>query len=375
MIYLESFYLNNEDRRVYPYNVIYPKMLDRIQFSPITILYGSNGCGKSTILNVIAEKIGLRNKTLGNKNEYFDRYARSCSYEIANEIPQNAMFIRSEDIMEMIASVRKKNAQIDEKVMGWLGGKGKTLEEQTYAKSQIENLYDNTSNYGSSFFDHVKRTLMQKQEQESNGETAISFFKDRLEMDNLYLLDEPENSMAPAFQKELAETLTFLAYRCNCQFIIATHSPFMLSMQGATIYDLDSSPAYEKPWFQLDNMKAYFELFNTYREKFEKEISSDKPNINCGMSGKKDVDNSADEEDNFEWTDLDDEIEDIKEGKKDLLDEFVPIDEFMSEYKRRVEEKYMEGEKPEIVEKDGIVFETIDNKEEYLKKVGAVKLF
>lgn len=57
------------------------------------------------------------------------------------------------------------------------------------------------------------------------------------------------------------------------------------------------------------------------------------------------LENSIYENDDFEWTDLSGVLENVNEGKKDLLDEFVPIDEFISEYKRRVEEKYMNGEK------------------------------
>lgn len=57
------------------------------------------------------------------------------------------------------------------------------------------------------------------------------------------------------------------------------------------------------------------------------------------------LENSIYENDDFKWTDLSSVLENVNEGKKNLLDEFVPIDEFMSEYKRRVEEKYMNGEK------------------------------
>ena len=76
--------------------------------------------------------------------------------------------------------------------------------------------------------------------------------------------------MSPAFQQELAQYITILAYRLNTQFIIASHSPFMLSMEGARIYDLDSYPYYIKEWYQLDNMKAYYQLFKKFEKRFEK---------------------------------------------------------------------------------------------------------
>ena len=54
----------------------------------------------------------------------------------------------------------------------------------------------------------------------------------------------------------------------RAQFIIATHSPFFLSLEGARIYDLDSRPVAIKQWYELANIRAYFELFDLNREKF-----------------------------------------------------------------------------------------------------------
>ena len=43
-----------------------------------------------------------------------------------------------------------------------------------------------------------------------------------------------------------------------CQFVIATHSPFLLSMKGTKIYDLDEEPVDVKRWTQLENVRAYY---------------------------------------------------------------------------------------------------------------------
>ena len=120
-----------------------------------------------------------------------------------------------------------------------------------------------------SFYDVVKRKLFEKNDEESNGETAIDYFKERLFPNNLYFLDEPENSMSPILQQELADYICLLAYRLNCQFVLATHSPFMLSMQGARIYDLDSHPSVVKECWQLENMKVYYKLFERFSIRFD----------------------------------------------------------------------------------------------------------
>ena len=57
MIYLSSFKLSDKkvnNPNIYPYNVFRGKYIDPFVFSPITVLYGNNGSGKSTILNIIA---------------------------------------------------------------------------------------------------------------------------------------------------------------------------------------------------------------------------------------------------------------------------------------------------------------------------------
>ena len=54
------------------------------------------------------------------------------------------------------------------------------------------------------------------------------------------------------------------------QFIIASHSPFMLSVQGARIYDLDHNPVWQRKWYELENMKAYYQLFHKNGKWFEK---------------------------------------------------------------------------------------------------------
>lgn len=273
MTYLDSFILPPENRQVYPYKQMYEKGLEMIEFAPITIFYGSNGYGKSTLLNIIASKIGINNKTLGNTSEYFDGFVRKCT-DASMNIPEDSMFIRSEDIMELIAGRRKKNASIDKTVKGWFAkgsdksSKG-TLEEQMYIQDEFENIYENGAvTMNDSFYNVVKSKLFEKNDEESNGETAIDYFKDRLFSDNLYFLDEPENSMSPALQQELSNYICLLAYRLNSQFVIATHSPFMLSMQGARIYDLDSHPSVTKEWWQLDNMKVYYKLFERFSKKF-----------------------------------------------------------------------------------------------------------
>ncbi|WP_245697570.1 AAA family ATPase [Paenibacillus oryzae] len=56
----------------------------------------------------------------------------------------------------------------------------------------------------------------------------------------LYLLDEPETSLSPQNQIRLAEQINELARYLDSQFIIASHSPFMLGTLNAKLYNLDA---------------------------------------------------------------------------------------------------------------------------------------
>ena len=70
---------------------------------------------------------------------------------------------------------------------------------------------------------------------------------------------------------ELANFLRGAVRAFNCQLVIATHSPFILSIQGAKIYDLDSTHVCVNEWYKLDNVQAYYELFERNRDLFENE--------------------------------------------------------------------------------------------------------
>ena len=110
----------------------------------------------------------------------------------------------------------------------------------------------------------------------SNGESAFSYFTQKITENALYLLDEPENSLSAALQQELAGFLEDSARFYGCQFIISTHSPFLLSMKGAKIYDLDASPVCVRPWTALENVRAYYELFSKHQKEFETESQGGK---------------------------------------------------------------------------------------------------
>ena len=102
----------------------------------------------------------------------------------------------------------------------------------------------------------------------SNGETAYYYFTQKIGENALYLLDEPENSLSAVLQSKLRQFIEDSARFYGCQFIIATHSPFLLVMEGAKIYNLDGDPATISKFWELPNMKLYNNLFKKYEGRF-----------------------------------------------------------------------------------------------------------
>lgn len=191
MIYLKTFKLSSskiKNNNIYPFNVLNNKEPNIFLFDNITVLYGNNGSGKSTILNIIAHKLNLKGKERSNPKvigtlDYFEDYASKCCYEL--------------------------------------------------------------------------------------GETTMQILEDNIQPDSLYLLDEPEVSLSPQNQVKLAEELNKMSRYLGVQFIIATHSPFMLGILNAKIYDIDTKDYRVKKWNELENVKYFYEFFKSRSREFD----------------------------------------------------------------------------------------------------------
>ena len=52
----------------YPFQILSKAGLRTIEFEPVTVLYGGNGSGKTTALNVIASRLGLERDVPYNRS-------------------------------------------------------------------------------------------------------------------------------------------------------------------------------------------------------------------------------------------------------------------------------------------------------------------
>ena len=254
----------------YPFQTISKHNLEMLDFEPVTILYGGNGSGKTTALNVIAEKLVLERDTLYNRSNFFEDYTGMCSYEVTCDIPKQSRIITSDDVFDFMLNLRSINNGINRKreelFEDYLDAKYSLFQMKSLDDyEQLKKVNSARSNTQSKY---IRKNLMDNVRKHSNGESAFLYFSDKIQENALYLLDEPENSLSPEKQQELLKFLEDSARFFGCQFIIATHSPFLLSMKGAKIYDMDEEPVDVKKWTELPNVRAYFDFFMKHEGEF-----------------------------------------------------------------------------------------------------------
>ena len=97
----------------YPFKILSRRRFERIDFEPITMLYGGNGSGKSTALHVIAARAGVKCDARFNQTSFFEDYVRLCRMK-ADEIPANSRLLASDDVFDAMLDKRAFNYGMDQ---------------------------------------------------------------------------------------------------------------------------------------------------------------------------------------------------------------------------------------------------------------------
>lgn len=222
--------------RVFPFSVSALQGLDALDFDgPVCCFVGENGSGKSTLLEALAIATGL--PTVGAVSASRDRSLEAqgrlarCLKLIWNRRAHRGFFLRAEDffgfarrLVEMRAEFQEDLEEIDETYQD------RSVLARTLAKMPANrSLGEMEGRYGKDL------------DANSHGESFLKLFQSRLVPAGLYLLDEPEAALSPQSQ------LAFLAMikesvDDGSQFLIATHSPILMAIPGATIYSFDERP-------------------------------------------------------------------------------------------------------------------------------------
>lgn len=261
----------------YPCKIFPEKGLRELTFDGITMFYGGNGSGKSTLINVLARITDADRYTPFNDSPLFDSFVNMCRVQWASR-PKKCCVLSSDDVFDYALTARSVNDDIDGRRKGMLSDYIATHREARHNREIMRmNGLDDYERWNdtmeilsrkTSQASFINKRVERDVDLRSNGETAMHYFLERIEEDTLYFLDEPENSLSVEFQCQLAEFIAATARAARCQFVIATHSPILLSMKNATVYDLDEYPVSVRKWTELPNVRKLYDFFMEHKEEF-----------------------------------------------------------------------------------------------------------
>ncbi len=199
--------LSSVDQGVYPYNLQAVHAWNEIGLHPnVTFFVGENGSGKSTLLEAVAAAYGF-NPEGGSRN--FNFHTKETHSQLSDVLrlvkgvtkPKDGYFLRAESFYNVASN-------IDE------------LDEDAGGPPLI-------ASYGG--------ISLHKQ---SHGESFMALLLYRFGGKGLYILDEPEAALSPTRQLALLRRIHELVLD-DSQFLIATHSPILMSYPHAEIYQVD----------------------------------------------------------------------------------------------------------------------------------------
>ena len=213
----------------YPFNLQAVANIDGLDFHEnVTFLAGDNGAGKSTLIEAISLAANL-NAEGGSADHLFSTYNTHS------------------DLHDFTRLIRNHKREKDRYFL---------RAETFYSKSSyLERTGSLMTRYGGK----------QLQEQ-SHGEGMMSVFWNRFQANGLYILDEPEAALSPQRQMAFLTRLHDLVQE-GCQFIIATHSPIILSYPDALIYEITEHGVLPTEWENLehvDTMRQFLKHPNSF---------------------------------------------------------------------------------------------------------------
>ena len=286
MIYLDEFYLPMNEEAAYDgrniYNSYYPLGIfpelgiKHLGFANVTIFYGGNGVGKTTLLKIIADKLHASRKNAEKQGPLFENYVDLCDYIMTNQCDlKEIKMLSSDDVFDELLNIRAINSGVNRKkddlTSEYLNAKYSTSkvrfdinDEDSYRR--LANSVDSKRMTQSKYI--RSRLANNNIKQNSNGESSMEFWEKEIQDHSLYLLDEPENSLSPKNQVKLKKYIEESTRFYGCQFIISTHSPFILAVEEARIYDLDHYGQITE-WEDLDSIRTYYEFFSGNRDRFK----------------------------------------------------------------------------------------------------------
>lgn len=228
MSFIKSFSINTNRQQPFPFNIPAVRFAKDITLDKINIFIGDNGSGKSTLLETIAYAINL--PLIGGyikdvKDFEAARILKPYLHIDWRRDTQVGFFFRAEDFSAFVDSVEKQRQVLKSQFSDLFGNVSDAVIEQMM-ESQNNALIEMRKKYGKDMLGF------------SHGEAYLEILQTRIKSKGIYILDEPEAALSPLKQLSLIVFILETLKHNNAQFIIATHSPILMGIPGATLYEI-----------------------------------------------------------------------------------------------------------------------------------------
>jgi predicted ATPase len=182
---------------------------DGLDLSPLTVLVGENGSGKSTIVEALAMAFGMSPEGGSTGARHSTRVSESGLWSALRLVrtPGSSrwgFFLRAETMHGFYTYLENHP-----------GGRDPDFHEM------------------------------------SHGESFLEILGSRLDGPGLFLLDEPESALSFTGSLGLAGLLHAVANRGNAQVVVATHSPLVAATPGARIIEVGEWGLRDCSWDDL----------------------------------------------------------------------------------------------------------------------------
>jgi predicted ATPase len=230
MPFIKSFSIDTDKQHPFPFNIPAVRFARQIELGPgVTIFVGDNGSGKSTLLESMAYYLGipLIGGHIGSSSASFEA-AKSLKPYVQMEWKRQTakgFFFRAEDFGDFINGVEKEKQKIAGDLRE-LRGKVRDSIIEEMSESMNYTLREMRKNYG------------ENMQAFSHGEAYLKIIETRIRDKGIYLLDEPEAALSPLKQLSLIAFILDVLKEGNAQFIIATHSPILMGIPEAILYEI-----------------------------------------------------------------------------------------------------------------------------------------
>ena len=153
-------------------------------------------------------------------------------------IPAESRIISSDDVFDYMLNVRENNTEISSNVKKERDKYNRIKYMPTVKLTSMQDydmLREQIIARKTSGRQYVYKNIGKELRLNSNGETALKYFYNKLKDDALFLLDEPENSLSPKFQIELAKMIKDMSAYCVVSLLLPHILRSCLLLKGLNI--------------------------------------------------------------------------------------------------------------------------------------------